>query len=95
MLEGADVLIRRDRPIISVEFGYPSYSVYGRNATELFELAQRWGYTLTDLLGNPFGDLDGWMACVDTYYWDLLVIPDECLFETWMLLCEDVWPLPK
>lgn len=39
--------------------------------------------TLKALLGNPFGDLDGWLACVDTYFWDFLLVPDERLFETW------------
>ncbi|MBK1723519.1 FkbM family methyltransferase [Thiocystis violacea] len=93
VLGGARALAARDRPVFSVEFGSPSYSVYGRQPADLFVLASAWGYALTDLLGHPFRNLADWLASVDTYYWDYLMVPSERLPQITIALSVDAWPV--
>lgn len=65
-----------------MEYGRPSYSVYGHTADTLYEEAAALGYAVCDLFGNVFGSLDEWRACVDRLYWDYLMIPGERLRAT-------------
>ncbi len=93
VLAGARGLAARDRPIFSVEFGAAAYSVYGHHAGDLFSLASTWSYVLTDLLGHPFLALEDWMAGVDAYYWDYLMMPAERLESIGARLADDPWPV--
>ena len=81
-LRGGRDFLARHRPLLSVEYGRPSYSVYGHTADTLYEEAVALGYAICDLFGNVFGSLDEWRACVDRLYWDYLMIPDERLRGT-------------
>lgn len=92
-LNGAAQLIARDRPLISVEFGEPSYSAYQQRPEDLYTLAQRHDYRLTDLLGHPMESRDQWLACVDRYYWDYLMIPRERLDSVQTALADLQWPV--
>lgn len=82
VLRGGRDFLARHRPLLSVEYGRPSYSVYGHTADTLYEEAVALGYAICDLFGNVFGSLDEWRACVDRLYWDYLMIPDERLRAT-------------
>ena len=82
VLRGGRDFLARHRPLLSVEYGRPSYSVYGHTADTLYEEASALGYAVCDLFGNVFGSLDEWRACVDRLYWDYLMIPDERLRAT-------------
>ena len=64
VLRGADELIRRDRPIMSVEYAPGSAGIYGRGNG--------------DLLGNelPLDRVDDWAG---VYYWDFVLMPRERL----------------
>jgi FkbM family methyltransferase len=77
ILKGAVNLVRRDAPIISVEYGPGGYDAYGYKPETLFELATEMGYSLFDLFGNRFTSMDEWMSCVARFYWDYLLIPDQ------------------
>jgi len=77
VLEGARGVLARDRPILSVEYGYSSYSVYGHRAEDLYNLAAKNSYVLSDLFGNLYSNVDSWLQCVDRYYWDYLMLPRE------------------
>jgi FkbM family methyltransferase len=79
VLRGGRDFLLRHRPILSVEYGRPSYSAYGHNADTLYEEAAIVGYSVCDLFGNVFRSIDEWRACVDRLYWDYLLIPQERL----------------
>lgn len=76
-LRGGASFLDRLRPIVSVEFGKPAYSVYGHEASDLFHFAKSRRYTLHDIFLNPVPDLDTWLAICDRATWDYFMIPDE------------------
>jgi FkbM family methyltransferase len=82
VLRGGRHFLARHRPVLSVEYGRPSYSAYGHTADTLYEEAAMVGYAVCDLFGNVFRSIDEWRACVDRLYWDYLLIPQECLEVT-------------
>lgn len=94
VLAGSDACVQRFRPLISVEFGAPGYSVYDRQPEELFTLAERWDYTLCDLLGHPVSNLQEWLKVVDAYYWDYLMVPTEKLSALQARLAGIAGPIP-
>jgi FkbM family methyltransferase len=79
ILNGGLRLIKKHRPIISVEYGKPGYSVYGHSADTLFEFCHKHEYVISDLFGNPIKTIDIWRQCVDVFYWDYFLIPFEKL----------------
>jgi FkbM family methyltransferase len=79
ILRGAVSIIQKFRPFISVEYGKPSYSAYGHNQDTLFLYSQEQQYVITDLFGNPIENIDIWRECVDTFYWDYYLVPQEKL----------------
>jgi FkbM family methyltransferase len=79
VLRGGRDFLLRHRPVLSVEYGRPSYSAYGHTADTLYEEAAIVGYSVCDLFGNVFRSIDEWRACVDRLYWDYLLIPQERL----------------
>jgi FkbM family methyltransferase len=82
ILRGGAQLLRESRPFVSVEYGRPGYSVWGHDAGTLFEVAQAFGYQISDLFGAVFADLDTWLATVDQSYWDWMLVPAERV-EDW------------
>jgi FkbM family methyltransferase len=79
VLRGGRDFLARHRPILSVEYGRPSYAAYGHDADTLYEEAMMLGYAVCDLFGNVFRSIDEWRVCVDRLYWDYLLIPKERL----------------
>jgi len=79
ILEGAAITIDKYRPIISVEYGFPSYSVYGLSKDDLFHFCNDVGYIITDLFGNLIPTLCMWQKLVDSVYWDYFLVPYEKL----------------
>jgi FkbM family methyltransferase len=77
ILQGGTNLLRRDAPIISVEYGPGGYDAYGYKSETLFDLATEIGYSIFDLFGNRFSSIDEWRLCVARFYWDYLLIPDR------------------
>lgn len=76
-LEGAKATLKRCRPVISVEYGFPSYSRYGHKAETLFDFAQANRYGVLDLFGNELGSRDDWLKFCDQAYWDYFLVPLE------------------
>lgn len=76
-LRGGASFLDRLRPIVSVEFGHPAYSVYGHEASDLFHFAASRRYTLHDIFLNPVPDLETWSAICDRATWDYFMIPNE------------------
>jgi FkbM family methyltransferase len=81
-LEGARRTIARHRPLISIEYGYPAYSVYGRTPMSLYDISRSLGYTIGDLWGNPVASAESWRTICDAAYWDYFIIPNERV-EDW------------
>jgi len=81
-LKGGGALIRRLRPVISVEFGRPAYSAYGHEPGDLFDFAEQHGYRLHDLFLNPVPDRETWLAVCDCATWDFFMLPQETDRET-------------
>ncbi|WPL15602.1 methyltransferase, FkbM family [Thiorhodovibrio winogradskyi] len=95
VLAGGEQTIQRYRPLISVEYGSPSFTAYGHEAGDLFDLAERWNYCLADLLGHRFETRDQWLETVDAYYWDFLMMPRERADALAAMLEQDAWPVAR
>jgi FkbM family methyltransferase len=74
-LNGGRKVIARHRPVISVEYGRPSYSAYGHTAETLFDWAVDNGYRISDLFGNEVESVDEWRNVCDVSFWDFLLRP--------------------
>jgi FkbM family methyltransferase len=76
ILEGAVRTLSTYRPIISVEYGSPSYSVYGHGRDQLLQLAIKNRYRVFDIFGFPIDESNVERA-VDAFAWDYLLLPEE------------------
>ncbi|WP_231753054.1 FkbM family methyltransferase [Burkholderia sp. TSV86] len=76
-LRGAQVTLGRFRPVVSVEYGLPTYSAYGNTAETLFDFAQQHGYTLYSIFLTPFETRDDWKFGCDYVCWDYFMVPTE------------------
>jgi FkbM family methyltransferase len=77
VLAGAAETIGKWRPLISVEYGAGGYDVYGHRPGDLFAWGAKAGYAVVNLFGQMFVDEAAFVACVDRYYWDYLLVPRE------------------
>lgn len=80
-LQGAEQTLARLRPLVSVEYGFPSYSVYGHTKDTLFDFAAQAGYQLFDIFLNDLSDRDNWNLCCDYICWDFFMVPHERVAE--------------
>ena len=78
IIKGAKHILKKFKPILSVEYGLSSYTAYGYSRTTLFELFESLDYTLCDLFGNSF-DAEQWDNVVDRFYWDYYAVANENL----------------
>lgn len=76
-LTGGMETLKRFRPFISVEYGSPTYSLYGYTKNSLFDFASSIDYSISDLFGNVVKDLDEWLQICDFAYWDYFIVPKE------------------
>ncbi|MEO7756832.1 MAG: FkbM family methyltransferase, partial [Dokdonella sp.] len=76
VLRGARHVLDRYRPIVSVEYGRPAYSVYGNEMFTLFDFAEASGFAMYDLFGNRL-DREAWAIACDSIYWDFFMVPYE------------------
>jgi FkbM family methyltransferase len=76
-LRGARQTVNRYRPLISVEYGMPGYSMFGNTAMTLFEWARECGYVPSDLFGNLIARPDEWAVVCDYSLWDFFLVPEE------------------
>jgi FkbM family methyltransferase len=76
-LTGGRATLARCRPIVSVEYGRPSYSRYGLQARSLFDFAVEHGFTLSDFFANMIDTVEVWEKVCDRAYWDFFLIPNE------------------
>jgi FkbM family methyltransferase len=76
-LRGARQTVNRHRPLISVEYGMPGYSMFGNTAMTLFEWARECGYVPSDLFGNLIARPDEWAVVCDYSLWDFFLVPEE------------------
>jgi FkbM family methyltransferase len=79
---GASRFFKTHRPIISIEYGRPSYAGYGNTAYTLFDLAAELEYTMADIFGNLIPQREVWGYICDRSAWDFFMIPNEAL-PTW------------
>lgn len=88
ILRSGPAFIEKNRPIISIEYGSPSYAPYGNEKATLFDLAQQYNYLLGDLFGNLVTSREEWQEVCDLAYWDYFMTPSEKADE-WRALFGD------
>lgn len=76
-LRGAVNVINKNRPVISVEYGEPSYGVYGNTKWTLFDFCEENKYVLYDIFLNRLNSKDKWDSTVDSISWDYFMVPLE------------------
>jgi hypothetical protein len=76
VLCGATDVLARYRPVVSVEYGRPAYSVYGHGTFALFDFAEQHGYAMYDIFAHRLSREDWAIAC-DSVYWDYFMVPVE------------------
>jgi FkbM family methyltransferase len=76
-LRGARQTVNRHRPFISVEYGMPTYSLFGNTSMTLFEWTREHGYIPSDLFGNLIPHADEWAVVCDYSLWDFFLVPEE------------------
>jgi FkbM family methyltransferase len=81
VLEGAQETITRCRPLLSIEYGWSSYSAYGLERMSLYDWSAAQNYAVSDLFGYVLNDPQIYKQCVDRYYWDFFLIPNERLAD--------------
>jgi len=77
ILNGGVNTINKFRPVISVEYGHPAYSVYGYTADSLYDFRESVNYHITDIYGNVIYGRDMWHKLCDSVYWDFFIVPEE------------------
>lgn len=76
-LNGGLNTIHRLRPIISVEYGAPTYTLYGHTSQTLYDWSVRNKYLISDLFGNIVIGRHEWEYVCDHGYWDFYLVPTE------------------
>jgi len=76
-LRGAEATVARHRPFISIEYGHPTYSLYGETILSLLNWARERRYLVSDLFGNIVEDEAEWLKVCDVSYWDYYLLPEE------------------
>jgi FkbM family methyltransferase len=76
-LDGGRDLITRCRPLISVEFGYPSYSAYNRTPRDLLQFVKSLSYRIFDIFCVEYVSDADFLENVDGYFWDFFLVPRE------------------
>lgn len=77
VLGGGGALLNRTRPLIAVEYGHPTYSLYGHTARSLYAWSSAVGYCISDLWGNLVRSREEWDYVCDHSYWDYFLVPQE------------------
>jgi|GEM_PF-4998400 len=77
IISGGLKVIDAFRPIMSVEYGYGSYSYYDLTKSSLFELCEKLNYFIADIFGNIILTQQLWDEFCDSIYWDYFLIPKE------------------
>jgi FkbM family methyltransferase len=76
VLQGAEGVLARHRPLVSVEYGRPAYAAYGHGTFTLFDFAEQHGYAMYDIFAHRL-DRDDWAIACDSVYWDYFMVPFE------------------
>lgn len=76
-LKSGEADIRRLRPLISIEYGFAGYSVYGYDRRSLWDFAESLDYRLFTLFGHPLPTVADWMHICDLIFWDWYMVPVE------------------
>lgn len=76
-LASCERIIGRDRPVISVEYGWPAYNVYGHKRSDMHDYVTARDYKIFDLFYNDISDAEVWNQACDSLYWDFVLVPAE------------------
>src|SRR5215469_1252872 len=76
-ISGAQSLIERFRPFMSVEFGHPSYCVYGKTPYDLLQFVNERGYIIFDIFCIEYKTEEDFVENVDGFFWDYFLVPIE------------------
>lgn len=76
-LSSAAETIAKHRPVISVEYGAPSYTAFGNGKDDMHRFAASIDYKIFDLFLNDLSEIDIWRDACDSVYWDYFLVPSE------------------
>ena len=76
IIKGAQATLATKRPVVCVEYGYPSYSSYGHSRSTLLDLVEPLGYVAYDIFGYRVDPME-WESVVDAFAWDFILITRE------------------
>jgi FkbM family methyltransferase len=76
-LAGASCLIGKFRPFISVEFGRPGYSAYGKTPYDLLRYTHALDYHIFDIFCIEYVTDQDFIENVDGFFWDFFLVPNE------------------
>lgn len=79
VLRGGEHLIRRTRPVISVEWGAPTYKGYDLTPLDLWTWVHDRSYVIFDINLRKIIEYDDWnhVCEVDQTIWDFWLVPSE------------------
>ena len=75
VLRGANLLLKRDRPIVSFECGDASLESYDYDAGDIFDFWSTHGYGVQSITRQPLDRAQFVDACVRQEYWDYIAFP--------------------
>lgn len=73
-VDGAVETIRKYQPVISIEYGYPSYSAYNLTKESLWNKCKEIDYDIYDIFLNKIDTLELWSKVCDLSTWDFFLI---------------------
>lgn len=79
VLKGGDALVRRCRPVISVEWGAPTYKAYNLTPQDMWGWCFDRSYTIYDINLRKISEYNDWHhTCeIDQTVWDFWLVPEE------------------
>lgn len=79
VLRGSENLVNRCRPIVSVEWGLPTYKAYDLTPEDMWSWCYARGYVIYDIHLEKIDEFDRWnhVCEVDQTVWDFWLVPGE------------------
>lgn len=79
VLKGAETLVQRSRPTVSVEWGAPTYKAYDLTPQDLWAWTHSRTYIIYDINLRKVVEYDDWnhLCEVDQTIWDFWLVPSE------------------
>jgi FkbM family methyltransferase len=77
IVDGARELLRRDRPVVTFEFGDNALVNYETTALDMHRLLAEEGYSVMDILGDPLDEASFVESSAVQRVWDYVAVPAD------------------